>query len=652
MKRHANSQRQVSTSGEPKTAALLLVCLAVFGSLSYMRSEGHLQFLNLTVYDLFLRLLPRENIPNPYIVLVQVTENDINTLGEWPLSDQTLSRSLQVLKTQQPRAIGLDIYRDRPVPPGTMQFYTTLQNYPNVIMINKFGANGESTVAGLDFLERTGRLGFSDIVLDSGGKVRRGLLFLDDGEVSASSFALMLSLNYLYSEGIQPRPGKSDPSFIQLGKATLPPFTANDGPYTSADAAGYQLILDFNGGELPFQTVSLTQLLERKFSPDTFTDKIVLLGVAAESVKDNFFTPFSNGKDQGMGVPGVVIHAHLASQIVRAALNGDKPIASLNQYVQYGWILLWCIAGTIISLFAHSISRFIAITSGGFFLLGSTAFIAFTSGLWVPFVAPALGWFASLALITAYHSGQERDKRKLLTQLFSAHVSDKVAEEIWNKRSQFIEGNRLIPQEITATVLFTDIEKFTTISEALTPDELMDWLNIYMEAMANTVMAHGGVIDDYYGDAIKANFGVPVGHSQIDRIRGNAIDAIRCALHMNTELESVNKLCKKKGMPELRMRIGICTGNVVAGCIGSSKRMKYTTVGDTVNIAARLESFDKTQFSGTDHFTNCRILISESTWKLVNAAFATEAVGKLPLKGKQETIGVYHVTGKGPGGTL
>ena len=157
MKRHANSQRQVSTSGEPKTAALLLVCLAVFGSLSYMRSEGHLQFLNLTVYDLFLRLLPRENIPNPYIVLVQVTENDINTLGEWPLSDQTLSRSLQVLKTQQPRAIGLDIYRDRPVSPGTMQFYTTLQNYPNVIMINKFRCQWRINGGRADFLERAGR---------------------------------------------------------------------------------------------------------------------------------------------------------------------------------------------------------------------------------------------------------------------------------------------------------------------------------------------------------------------------------------------------------------------------------------------------------------------------------------------------------------
>ena len=233
-----------------------------------------------------------------------------------------------------------------------------------------------------------------------------------------------------------------------------------------------------------------------------------------------------------------------------------------------------------------------------------------------------------------------------MTQLFSAHVSDEVANEIWNNRSDFIEGNRLIPQAIPATVMFTDIEHFTTVSEALAPDELMDWLNTYMEAMANIIMEHGGVIDDYYGDAIKANFGVPVGHSQISRIREDALDAMHCAVRMNTELATINRVCEVNGMPGLRMRVGVCTGNVVAGCVGSSKRMKYTTVGDTVNIAARLESYDKTQFSDTIDFEYCRILISESTWRLVNNAFTAEAVGKLPLKGKRETVGVYRVTGK------
>jgi adenylate cyclase len=194
--------------------------------------------------------------------------------------------------------------------------------------------------------------------------------------------------------------------------------------------------------------------------------------------------------------------------------------------------------------------------------------------------------------------------------------------------------------------MFTDIEHFTTVSEALAPDELMDWLNTYMEAMANIVMEHGGVIDDYYGDAIKANFGVPVGHSQISRIREDALDAMHCAVHMNTELATINRVCEVNGLPGLRMRAGVCTGNVVAGCVGSSKRMKYTTVGDTVNIAARLESYDKTQFSDTIDFKYCRILISESTWRLVNNAFTAEAIGKLPLKGKRETVGVYRVTGK------
>jgi adenylate cyclase len=231
-------------------------------------------------------------------------------------------------------------------------------------------------------------------------------------------------------------------------------------------------------------------------------------------------------------------------------------------------------------------------------------------------------------------------------QLFSTQVSDDVAAEIWCQRDRFISGKRLQPQELTATVLFTDIEHFTTVSEALAPDELMDWLNTYMEAMANIVIEHSGVIDDYYGDAIKANFGVPIKHSGKAEIRADAVNALRCALDMDAELIKINKLCDRHGKPRLRMRLGICTGNVVSGCIGSAKRMKYTTVGDTVNIAARLESFDKTSF-GEDAGgqENCRILIAESTWRLVKERFVAEPVGELTLKGKYERTNVYRVIG-------
>jgi len=637
--------RLARISREPVTVAFL-VCLTVFGTLSWLRSGGHLQIITLTAYDLFLRFLPQSEQTDTRIVLVTITEDDINAIGEWPLSDGTLARVLERLDSARPRVIGLDVYRDKPVPPGTRELETTLKSHPAIILINKFGSEGNPGIRAPAAMEQAGRVGFSDVVLDPGGKVRRGLLFLDKGEAVMSSFALKLALGYLRYENILPRAGELEPAHIRLGETTLPPFEPDDGPYTGADAAGYQLLLDFRNGESPFLMLSLQQLLAESFDPDIVYDKAVIVGVAAESVKDQFFTPFTSQVQHSRGVPGIVLHAQLASQLIRAALDGDRPLRSLDRRAQALWLFVWCLLGATIGLRIHSPARFVVVVSTGLALLGLVAFTAFIGRWWIPMITPALGWLGSVALVTAYLSGHERAQRNLLMQLFSTHVSDDVAAEIWCQRGRFISGKRLLPQELTATVLFTDIEHFTTISEALAPDELMDWLNTYMEEMANIVIEHGGVIDDYYGDAIKANFGVPIKHSGKPEIREDAVNALQCALDMDAKLSKINSLCDRNATPRLRMRIGICTGNVVAGCIGSAKRMKYTTVGDTVNIAARLESFDKTSFGeGTGNEEDCRILIAESTWRSVKERFVAEPVGELPLKGKFERINVYRIIG-------
>jgi adenylate cyclase len=637
--------RLARISREPVTVALL-VCLTVFGTLSWLRSGGHLQVISLTAYDLFLRLLPRSEQMDPRIVLVTITEDDINALGEWPLSDGTLARILERLALAHPRVIGLDVYRDIPVPPGTRELETLLNSHPSIILINKFGSAGNPGIRAPAAMEEAGRVGFSDVVLDPGGKVRRGLLFLDKGEAVMSSFALQLALGYLRYEKISPRAGAADPAHIRLGETTLPPFEPDDGPYTGADAAGYQLLLDFRNGESPFLTLPLQQLLAESFVPDIFYAKAVIVGVAAESVKDRFFTPFTSQAQHSRGVPGIVLHAQLTSQLIRAALDGDRQLRSLDRRAQVLWLFAWCLLGATIGLRIHSPARFVVVVSTGLVLLGLVAFSAFFGRWWIPMITPALGWLGSVALVTAYLSGHERAQRNLLMQLFGTHVSDDVAAEIWCQRDRFISGKRLLPQELTATVLFTDIEHFTTISEALAPDELMDWLNTYMEEMANIVIEHGGVIDDYYGDAIKANFGVPIKHSGKPEIREDAVNALRCALDMDAKLSKINSLCDRNATPRLRMRMGICTGNVVAGCIGSAKRMKYTTVGDTINIAARLESFDKSSFGeGTGSEEDCRILIAESTWRLVKERFVAEPVGELSLKGKFERTSVFRIIG-------
>jgi len=155
-------------------------------------------------------------------------------------------------------------------------------------------------------------------------------------------------------------------------------------------------------------------------------------------------------------------------------------------------------------------------------------------------------------------------------------------------------------------------------------------------------MAHGGVVDDYYGDAIKANFGVPVARTSDAEVEDDARRAVQCAVAMTRELVRMNAAWAAQGVPTVRMRAGICTGSVVAGCIGSAKRMKYTTIGDVVNTAARLESYGK-EVVPIDPAVPSRVMLAESTVQRLGDAFEVRPVGALHLKGKSAAVNVYHL---------
>jgi adenylate cyclase len=245
----------------------------------------------------------------------------------------------------------------------------------------------------------------------------------------------------------------------------------------------------------------------------------------------------------------------------------------------------------------------------------------------------------SAAVIMAYVSGQERKQRAFLMQLFSRHVSKEVAENIWRQRDQFLEDGRPKPQKAEVTVLFTDLTGFTSVSEKLEPQALIQWLNTYMEAMAQLVMGNEGIVDDYAGDGIKANFGVPIPRKSQAEIKQDALNAVNCALQMKTKMQRLNRNWRNQNLPTAGIRIGICTGPVIVGAVGSSQRLKYTTVGDTVNVASRLESFEKEQVPEGI----CRMLIAESTHRYVQEHFQMQTVGAIQLKGKKQTAFAYLV---------
>jgi adenylate cyclase len=628
-------------------AASLVASALVFLSILALRRAGSLESLELAAYDWYSRLRPDVSASDSRIVLIAITERDIHNQGRWPLADATLAQVLEMLTQYRPRAIGLDIYRDIVVPPGREELNAILSGNRHIIAVTKLGEGGADGIPPPPVLQHTDQVGFSDIVVDPGGIVRRGLLFLDDAERVAYSLPLRLALLYLRAEGIKPQPDPANPQHIRLGPTTIRPLEMNDGGYVGVDARGYQFLLDFKGVRKAFPSFSLTTLLAGEIDPQAIKDKIVLIGVTAESVKDFFYTPFSRGLQTDQQMSGIELHGHIVSQLLRFGLDGNSPVATTSDRREEAWILLWSIMGGAIGLWVRSPWRFVLSAASGLVVLAFTDYVAFVSGWWIPLVPSAMAWVISAAVVTAYMSNQEKRQRALLMQLFTKYVPNKeVAEIIWQQRDQLLDGGRLRSQNLIATVLFTDLMGFTAMSESRDPQAVMDWLNAYMEAMAQHVINHGGVIDKYIGDSIMAIFGVPLPRQTDAEISQDAANAVNCALEMERSLRQLNSDWQEQQLPTIGMRIGIFTGPLVAGSLGSAQRLEYTVIGDTVNTASRLEGFEKDLVALDGLNSPCRIIIGEATLQRLGHQFATQHLGEVSLKGKDQKITVYGVSGR------
>ncbi|MFM8552152.1 MAG: adenylate/guanylate cyclase domain-containing protein, partial [Nitrospiraceae bacterium] len=383
-----------------------------------------------------------------------------------------------------------------------------------------------------------------------------------------------------------------------------------------------------------FATIPYYRVLNGEVSPETFRGKIVLVGATSPVLHDLHPTPVAPHGN----MPGIEVHANVLETLIRGIALRPAP-----EPVKLVLVLLGAAAAVAITQRLGPLPALgaLALLAAAYELATFWGFAKARLVLPVTTVPLALG--LGFAATVAENFVQEQRKRALLMTLFSSHVSQEVAHAIWTQRDQFMDGGRPRPQELTATILFTDLKGYTSVSEKMAPKDLLDWVNGFLDRMATLVSEHGGVVDDYAGDAIKADVGVPVARTTEAEIRQDALHAVACALAMQQELQRLNAQYQAQGIPLVGMRIGIATGPVVAGSIGSAKRLKYTTIGDTVNVASRLESFDKDQLDPAK--TTCRILINEDTQRLLDGRFHTVKLAEMSLKGKATTVSVYRVEG-------
>lgn len=618
--------------------AAALISVAVFAGLATLRAVGALQPLELLGYDLALALRSRPTVATEApIVLVAITEDDIAGLGGWPMSDARLAEVLRTLADQGAGVIGLDVYRDVPVPPGSEALDRALTDLPNVIGIYKFASPGSPGVDPPPPLAHTERIGFSDVVLDAGGVVRRGLAFLDDGDSVGYSLPLRLALAYLAPAGITLRPDPATPSHFMLGETTFAPIEPDHGGYVGADTHGYQFMIDFADLDAGFTRYSVGDVVAGRLGADALRDRVVILGVVAVSVKDAFATPRGQwGWVVDPGMPGIALHAVVTQQLIRAALDGRAPLAAWPEPVEYAVLLGACLVAGLVGLQSRSAKRLLVMAVAGVLAAWGVGYLYFLAGLWVPIVPVATGWAIALALVTAYLVQRERRDRALLQRMFATQTSKEIAETLWERRSELLEEGRFRPQTLPATVLFVDLEGFTGVSERLPPDELMRWVHRFMSVATRVVVAHGGMVDDYFGDGLKANFGAPFPRSTEAEVTADAQAAVQCALALQAEVAQLN--ANPEGQPRYRARVGIHSGTVLVGGVGNVERQKYTSIGDVVNVAARLEGVGK-EFGGDTG----SIIVSGATAAHLGHAFELRDRGQVALRGRASPIRVFEV---------
>jgi CHASE2 domain-containing sensor protein len=599
-----------------------------------LRHLGGLQSLELMAFDYLVRLRSAHTAPDSRLLIVTITEQDIRNQNRWPLSDEVVAQLLNKLQSLQPAAIGLDLYRDIPVEPGRSALVAQLKQ-PNLIVIQNINpVIGTPAPDGVP----EERIGFNDLAIDPDNIVRRNILFAENEEGTMFSFSLSLALTYLERQGISLQYSLIYPGLPQLGQAVFLPLTENSGGYQRIDADGYQILLNYRSPHNVARQVSLTQVLEGTLDPSWVKGKIVLIGSTAPSLKDMFPTPFSSTLKENYQMPGVLIHAQMVSQFLDAA-SGARPLFWFwPEWAEILWIVGWIVVGGIMGRVTfHPLRLGIRLVLG----LGICTFISltlFVNGGWVPFAAPVLGFILTAGIIVSYRAYHAHQKQQIVMKLLGQNTSPQIAQELWQGRDRLIKSGKLPGIKLTATMMFADIKDFSTISEQMTPEALLEWLNEFLSVITQEVIQNQGIVNKFTGDGLMAVFGIPTRRLTSRDIDEDARAAVACALAISDRLDEMNQDWQHQGLPVIQMRIGIFTGSIVAGSLGGKDRLEYGVIGDSVNIASRLESCEKHRQP-----TDCRILIGYETLIHLRGQFEVESWGPLALKGKQQMVEVYRV---------
>jgi adenylate cyclase len=373
----------------------------------------------------------------------------------------------------------------------------------------------------------------------------------------------------------------------------------------------------YNFGQLFIAEQDILNGKKPSIDPAVFKDKVVFVGLTASGLLDVFETPVSTAVSGPM--PGIQLHASMADSIL-----ANRFITPPSTKSRFASVLVIALAIGILSAllpFARALPASLVIIGGWTWF----TVVMFKDGRWLNLVQPLAGGALTLFFGTAYQYFVEGREKRKVSKLFGRYVSKDVYAQLMAHPDQAELGGR----RREMSVLFSDIRGFTTVTEKGEPEALVHQLNEYFTRMVEVVFRHGGTVDKFVGDMVMALFGAPLEDPH------HAEHAVATAIDMIHELGVLNRAWAAKGMKQLDIGIGVNSGEMIAGNIGSSSIMSYTVIGDNVNLGSRLESLNKEY--------KTRIIISDATRTRLEGQYEMRSLGDVVVKGKSKPVAIFEI---------
>ena len=538
------------------TTLAILVCAAVLcASAAYY--SGALGVLQDKFFD---RFFVTKAAPHT-VVVIAIDDESIEALGGWPLSRATLAQALDNLHGAA--AIGFDLVLADPSSRGAQDdaaFAAALgrATFPVVVPF-QFDERGGKTIEPLALFAGYSVRGYANVALDQDGVVRR----FEPQRQNQLSFAAAL-----------------------LPSTTLP--------------AGYVRI-DYRGPAKTVLTIPFVDLYRGKVPAAALQDKLVLVGATAPDLHDSVQTPFGV-------MPGVEVQANALS-----TLEAGRFFTATPGVLVFFALLLAAALAALLIVWVKRLWLLLSLLASGLASTTLLAIVLFGQHILFPNLAVSLAFVLAVGGVLVYQYLAESKEKKFIRETFQYYLMPEVIDQLVADPTKLALGG----ERRGLTILFSDIRGFTSISEGLTPEQLMEIMNEYLTAMTDVILHTKGLVDKYIGDAVMAFWGAPLPNPRA------AIDACRSVLLMSQALQKLNIHWAERGLPHLQIGVGINAGEVIVGNMGSNKRFNYTVMGDEVNFASRLENLNKV------YGTQC--LISESVQKQIAHSTSSKQVGEADL---------------------